>query len=134
MSIRKYIKLLFLLAWCLVIYSLSADTGSVSQELSDSILNIILPNILVDYFSLFIRKLAHFSEYFVLFILAATCFKDFFKSYLTKAWLFVFLFSLSDEFHQLFVPGRSGELKDIFIDVLGGSLACLLIYYARKRV
>lgn len=30
--------------------------------------------------------------------------------------MFVFLFAVSDEFHQSFVAGRIGELKDIIVD------------------
>jgi VanZ family protein len=42
--------------------------------------------------------------------------------------LMVFLFASSDEFHQLFVPGRSGRFTDVLIDTAGctiGILFCL---------
>lgn len=34
----------------------------------------------------------------------------------------VIVFAVSDEYHQSFVPGRSGSAVDIVIDVIGGSL------------
>jgi len=36
------------------------------------------------------------------------------------AFLLTCLYALSDEFHQLFVPGRAFELLDLFLDCLGG--------------
>jgi VanZ family protein len=36
------------------------------------------------------------------------------------------LFAISDEIHQLFVPGRNGRLADIFFD-MGGALAMILL-------
>jgi VanZ family protein len=38
------------------------------------------------------------------------------------------LYSLTDEFHQLSVPGRSGSLLDCGLDTLGATLAMLLPY------
>ena len=36
------------------------------------------------------------------------------------------LYAASDEFHQLFVPGRSGQITDVLIDS-GGLLAGILL-------
>jgi VanZ family protein len=44
-----------------------------------------------------------------------------------SALFYSFLYSLTDEFHQLFVPGRSSEFKDILIDTIAASLALLVI-------
>lgn len=41
------------------------------------------------------------------------------------------LYSLSDEIHQLFVPGRSFQLMDLGLDLLGGIIG--LIIYERFR-
>ena len=29
------------------------------------------------------------------------------------------VYAISDEFHQTFIPGRSGELRDVLIDTTG---------------
>ena len=39
-------------------------------------------------------------------------------------------YAISDEFHQLFVPGRSPAIKDILIDLIGILLAVLI--YPKK--
>lgn len=43
------------------------------------------------------------------------------------------LYSLTDEFHQLFVPGRHASLLDCGIDTLGAAMA-MLIPYAQERI
>ena len=37
------------------------------------------------------------------------------------------LYAISDEIHQYFVPGRSAEIRDVLIDVLGANIGILLI-------
>lgn len=38
-----------------------------------------------------------------------------------------FLYALTDELHQRFVPGRSGELRDVFIDTSGAFTGLVLL-------
>ena len=45
------------------------------------------------------------------------------------AWFLAVLYSLTDEFHQSFVPGRRSSLEDVFVfDAIGAILALLLHY------
>lgn len=45
------------------------------------------------------------------------------------AWLLAVLYSLTDEFHQSFVPGRRASLIDVFVfDNLGAIIALFLHY------
>ena len=37
-------------------------------------------------------------------------------------------YGATDEYHQLFVPLRSGELRDWLVDVLGASLGAALVF------
>lgn len=62
----------------------------------------------------------HFVEYLILTILVFLAFRySHFKTNTVAAtFLFIFLFALSDEIHQFFVPGRFFEVKDILMDVL----------------
>lgn len=41
-------------------------------------------------------------------------------------------YALSDEFHQLFVPGRFASLKDVLMDMIGSLLAIFTIYISDK--
>jgi VanZ family protein len=43
--------------------------------------------------------------------------------------LFTTLYGVSDEYHQMFVPGRSAEMYDLYADAIGGAIgafACWL--------
>ncbi len=80
--------------------------------------------------SVFIRKTAHFSIYALLILIFALLLSQY-KVYGMRqflfALLFCFLYACSDEIHQLFVPGRSGEIKDVLLDTLGGAFGCGII-------
>ena len=73
-----------------------------------------------------IRKAAHATEYAVLALLffGALTFDG--KKRYIFSWIFTVLYACTDEFHQLFVPGRAGRLFDVGVDSLG-ALAGLLI-------
>ncbi|GKX68088.1 VanZ family protein [Inconstantimicrobium mannanitabidum] len=47
-----------------------------------------------------------------------------------------FLYACTDEIHQLFVIGRNGCIRDVFIDTFGGSTYLVLAYiynYLKKE-
>lgn len=78
-----------------------------------------------------IRKTAHMFEYALLSLfLAGAMIKDF-KVLKIKKFLPVIavgiVYAASDEIHQLFVPGRSGRVFDVFVDTLGMILALLAL-------
>jgi len=45
----------------------------------------------------------------------------------------VFLFAISDEIHQSFVPGRSAEFGDLIADLIGMTLA-QIIFFSRLGI
>lgn len=83
-----------------------------------------------------VRKTAHFVEYAALgFVLVAWLRHT--KTIGSKCYwltpLMGFLFAASDEFHQTFVPGRSGQLSDVMLDWCG-CLAGLMAYCLMKGI
>ena len=83
------------------------------------------------------RKVAHFTEYAILAWLAARAFTTSSRPTLRRHWflislLLVVVYSLSDEYHQSFVPSRTGTIYDSFIDMSGG-LAALILYALWRR-
>ena len=52
------------------------------------------------------------------------------------AWAMAVLYSITDEFHQSFVPGRNPAVTDVMIDAFGAALALFLVYrfYKQKRL
>lgn len=78
-----------------------------------------------------IRKTAHMTLYAILaFCAACSQIKPSFK----KVLLFCACYACTDEFHQLFIPGRSGEIRDVCIDCLGACIGFLLFTGIKKTV
>lgn len=46
--------------------------------------------------------------------------------------IFSFLYACTDELHQIFVPGRSAQFRDILIDTLGASFGATITYLTIK--
>ena len=44
------------------------------------------------------------------------------------------LYAVSDEFHQLFVPGRAGQFRDVLVDGAGTVLGVLLASIVISRI
>ena len=83
----------------------------------------------------YIRKTAHVIEYAIL--SAAICLPLWIRRLKgRRLWFLVVLataaYAASDEFHQRFVPGRSGELKDVLIDTFGAMLGASFFLLTAK--
>lgn len=132
----KYYRWLPAVLWMGFIFFLSHQEAGSSSQLSSGItrtlFNIIdraLPwiDLELDFFHFLVRKGAHFTAYLILGLLLAWAMKpDDRKAYL-RVLLLCVLYAMSDEFHQTFVSGRSGEIRDVLIDSTG-SLTGLLLY------
>ena len=89
--------------------------------------------------TLIVRKTAHYSEYLVLGVLAflTTITFNKHKLYIRTSVAFVFcvLYSISDEIHQHFVPGRACRFTDMLIDSAGSITAILLltVIFVKRR-
>lgn len=131
------------LLWMLVIFTMSGADKDESNAQSGSICRYLCETF-VDGFeemdpeeqlameealSFPVRKCAHLTEYAILGVLLSLTI----SSYVTDSdlqkvskWVTVtlpfiigFLYAVSDEIHQLSVPGRSGQLRDVLIDSTG---------------
>ena len=159
-----FIGIIFIYSLLRLIFNLSAQSGTDSGSLSDSLylvlsrfefLNILLhywdrlvikilyklnleelyPLIFSAYsnWNFIIRKWAHFGIYMSLGILSMGVFTyafNIYKAFVVTFYIGVF-FAFTDEIHQLFVDGRSGQISDFGIDVLGllsGITLCFGIY------
>jgi len=141
---RKDLALVLTLAWMGVIFYLSHQPASQSSELSGSFVDILLSfinfmpvNIDEAVVHFFIRKSAHFIAYFILGMLVLHSMKLFFNlrySVVLLAFSITLIYAISDEFHQTFIPGRSGELRDLLVDSAGSFtgimtyLLCFILY------
>lgn len=126
-------------AWMLLIFSMSHQTGGDSGKLSKLILD-WLGSIGIDFRAWFgdnativIRKLAHFTEYGILYLLLLWPLgrrKPWLKGALL-ALLLTFLYACSDELHQTFIPRRVGQVSDVLIDTAGAIFVFLSLWLFR---
>lgn len=137
---KKVIRWILLLLWMGFIFYMSSKSGSESTEQSDIVINILsylgisLNEEFQNIASFVVRKTAHVTEYFILFILAyrvAIIYINTRKAKLITLF-FVFIYSATDEIHQLFVPGREGMFRDVLIDMCGAIVAIGIIKLYEK--
>ena len=77
-----------------------------------------------------IRKLAHATEYAVFAMLLCGVWLDVRRKRKVSAlfaWGTATVYAATDEFHQLFVPGRSGQVKDVLLDSCGAAVGVLIL-------
>lgn len=134
---KKLFKLLLVVIWMAVIFVFSHDTGEASSQKSDGLIINTIEFLLerdlsdaekvkwLDYFVVPVRKSAHIISYFILGWLMINFVKEF-RLIDKRTYIFAFilciLYAISDEVHQHFIPGRSGEVLDVAIDGVGSFL------------
>lgn len=144
MSKKQLISWGLVVVWMGVIFYFSSQVSEDSSELSSGVtqlivdmIHVILPNseINLDTFSFIIRKLAHFTEYFILAVLVMNALgsSGMHRKHIFIALLICVLYAVSDEFHQMFVPGRGPSVRDVFIDSIG-ALFGILCFYVLARI
>lgn len=136
---------------CGFIFSMSAKSSDTSTEISGSFITTLLEMLdnnfknlspdeqlaVIDSYQFFVRKTAHFSIYAALGFFSCGFITTFQK--LNTAFIplmsvgFVALYAASDEIHQLFSLGRSGQVSDVLLDTLGGILGVLVMFLIAKK-
>lgn len=155
---KKDISLILVLIWMVFIFVNSAMTGSMSSKFSLMIINAmetvagwiglgkiaeeIKQTIQLDVFHMFVLNMAHFVEFGILALLLVNWLKRLDKLKGTYwhiagiAFLISAIYAVTDEVHQLFVPGRVFSVWDILIDSAGALLFATLAYrhYRRSQI
>ncbi len=122
----------------------SEKSSGVSGKIAEGIINTIpkYKNItrnekdeLIEKFQKPIRKTAHFSIYAALglSIISLTFTYDIKnKKRILITLISGVLYAISDEIHQTFIPGRSGQVTDVLIDTMGIILSILIFMGINK--
>lgn len=143
LTVKRTILFILIILWAFVISGFSARNGKESSGLSESIARSVVEMMYQDYTTLpvtrqteifdfwhiFVRKGAHFTEYgvfCVLVIMLLKTYKKTNKSSFALAIAISFLYASVDEFHQLFVAGRDGNFVDVLIDTAGAVVAAFI--------
>ncbi|MED1603621.1 VanZ family protein [Alkalihalophilus marmarensis] len=145
MSIKQVLSWISVLLWMSLIFYLSHQPATESSELSAGVMQLLLTSfeaiipfiqIETEWFHFLIRKGAHFTAYFILGILLINALRASGLSggkSAVVAFLLSVLYAISDEVHQLFIPGRSGEVGDVLIDSAGAAVGILVVLLCRKK-
>lgn len=107
---QKYTKFVPAILWMILIFYMSSIPDLPSNKL-----------FIIDFL---FKKTAHLFEYTVLFLL---WYRALGKRSPFEAMIISVVYAFSDEIHQLFVPGRTGLLRDVGIDSISIVVASLLI-------
>lgn len=138
----------------ILIFGFSADnaqeSGQKSAEVTEKIVQTVDPKIVekpieeqrrvYESVGSYVRKSAHFLEFaalgFFVSLMVNTIYLDFPRRFFISLAVGA-LYSLTDEIHQIFVPGRACEFTDILIDSLGVSIGILFsiaVFAIFKRI
>lgn len=150
---KKKIYPILIVLWMCFIFYMSAQPATVSSAQSGGFISFLSPipfvGDIVSYLmdikigEFIIRKSAHMFLFFVLAILIYLY--KYNKVNILKtcaiAFLLTFLYACTDEFHQLFVLGRSGEIRDVMVDstgafigvIVAGCISKLIIFSNKKK-
>ncbi len=147
---KKIIFWIAVILWMTVIFAFSAQTATESDELSLGFARRILEFVtnindipafawvdtkdliaVVAIANHYVRKAAHFTIFAVLGVLVYNLMASY-NMNRGKAVLFAALvclaYAITDEVHQVFVPGRAGQIKDVIIDFSGSASALGITY------
>ena len=145
-NVIRALLILLLIADMVFIFYNSAQVASASSDASQSITQIVAPVIVPNYNALdeasrlqtvasleaVLRETAHLLQFvpmgFALYLLLCTAERcDVLRRFRFLITVGLgFLYAVSDEVHQLFVPGRSFQLFDIFMDTSGVVIGCVI--------
>ena len=139
---KKILLWILVLAWMGLIFYFSSQNSIESTNQSRSIVNktVIVENkneselVSID---AKIRKIAHVCEFLVLGVLVCFLIKEYtldIRKILFICFIIGIIYACSDELHQLYVPGRSGEISDVIIDTSGLLLGEILFYLSGLKI
>lgn len=147
---KKLISWLLVIFWMILIFTFSHQPRENSNKLSTGITQVIVEavkkvvpneNINIRSFNHILRKNAHFFIYLILGISVTNAFKNsgvIGNRLIINTLVICILYAISDEIHQLFVPGRGGQVKDVIIDSAGSTVGLVLYlliirFYMKNR-
>ena len=135
---KKIISTVLVVLWMILIFSLSNQVALVSSHQSSFFVNIItniFGNSNINIITFVVRKCAHFTLYLILGVLVLNALRYYkVKNIIILAILICITYACFDEIHQLFIQGRSGEVRDVLIDSIGSLIGIVLFKLVCKDV
>lgn len=162
-GIKVVTSIFIVLTWMIIIYYFSAMPSETSNENSKKVIKSVVEktkgsvkvntdiennnskiaqiksetNKIVDKLNKPLRKCMHASVYFILAILIFNLFRIYnLKNYKNALLTIIisFLYACTDEYHQTFIKGRTGQFADTLIDTFGAIFGVICICIAVKII
>ena len=143
----KYVKLLLVILWMIIIFSFSNQKAIESTKLSNGLILKTVRIIekinhkkysdeeILNKFVKPVRKMAHLTIYLILGILVFIYIDEYnLKNIILLSLGICLIYSISDEIHQLFIEGRSGKVTDVIIDTLGSFIGIMIVNKTKKVI
>lgn len=135
-------KIYVTISWILVvvcmgfIFSLSAQNGEESSDLSGSFVMAILEWLKLDVDEGLLRTCAHCLEFMGLSLLIFNATYATWEKKITPLIAFAgtVLYAITDEIHQIFVPGRAFQISDILVDSTGALIGIIASFIVLKII
>ena len=152
--IKKAFSTTFVALWRITIFAFSAQPADESTDTSHAVGRFIGGFVISDFeqwepekqesfasqIDFSVRKISHAMEYAFLCILFFLMFHSYGVQAGRGPWwalLCTIGYSVTDEVHQLFVPGRCGRILDVLIDgvgaAVGGCIVWIFLSFFRKK-
>lgn len=149
------VSLILAAVWMCVIFGFSSNDAEESTAQSNTVTRFIIGMLnpefdnmseeqqqeMIDELDGIVRKIAHFTAYAVLgALLCVSIYHAPFAVSKPCLWPMTIcaVFAVTDEYHQTFVDGRAGQLKDVIIDSLGAAcgiaFAAVVIILIKKKM
>lgn len=131
-KVLRIFLFILIVIWAFLVFNLSSQNGNNSSGLSRKVVEFFTKDeAIIQKVEPYIRKLAHFSEYGlggVLFISLFSTYEWTDRRKITISVLLGIWYAITDEVHQLMVPGRNGAIFDVYLDSLGFSTGvCMML-------
>lgn len=143
------VEIILILIWMSIIFIFSSMPSEESNEKSKATIKETIEILnqtsvskqneeqLIEKLNKPLRKCMHATEYLILSILIL----NWLRNYEIKKWKAIvvsvitsFLYACTDEFHQLFVAGRTSQFTDVLIDTFGAILGVTMINVAIRII
>lgn len=147
-KIVSWIKVIMVLVVMGCIFYLSSQTATTSRALSNKVVvhleeyieaaAWLVPGISEAYLkqpTVWTRKLAHLIIYMVLGLVSYQALPRKWSAKKRIGWAIgmCFLYAITDELHQSFVPGRGPQARDVLIDTIGSSVGVAVSYMVKNK-
>ncbi|WP_197032443.1 VanZ family protein [Bacillus sp. UNC41MFS5] len=142
MNKRKWWTLA-LIVWMVSIFCFTQLPYFTGKNTSDAIQKVVVtehnaintPNadsVDINVLNLIVRKATHVMVFGFLAVLLFQFLKRYRYAY-PIAWFITFLYAITDEYHQSFMPGRVSSFKDVLFDSFGALLGLTLMFFINRK-